>query len=898
MRLFRLTIVATLLFSFTSQFARPTKACGPSYVQPIFVFENSPDLPFRDFTAGKIGIVKPTFGRKTLLIAYRYLNGGSFDATEQEQLVHALKGEGPESDGDEALKAWVALRKQMTPEEELPEIYRDRKTPFARFDYFPNCSSNAFEVATATLKDRVASYGADDRGVHEWLHGQDEVFQNCAGGSATIPRELGAESPMWLRKDRDYQIAAALFYSLQFDDAIARFEKIAADGESSWQTIADYLVARALVRQASLTDDPSKKSAVYAKAENQTARLISGNNQFRDAARKLQALVKYRIHPEERVMELADAVSRPGASLDLRQDVIDYVWLLDKFEAAVLEKEHERQEALKKKEKGQSLEPSPKSVYDQVQRGDLISITFMPKFADGSTDYHNLISLHLKPDTPETEILRLAAERLNRDLTEEESKALKDQINTVLNYQRWATSYNLKVSRNATEYEGCYRCYELKLTYPQMPSFLLNNDLTDWIFTLQLDGPETYEHAFNKWHESDSPAWLVAALVKAEAGAPHLNSLMEAASRVAPDSAAFATIAFHLIRLQRALGQTSQAQRLLETVVAQFDQMPLSAQNEFQAQRLRVARNLTQFLSYAARKPAAFFEESIYASIRELIESRKADYEEDESDIPKAEIEQRLEREYQDLLSDDLKLLDERTAEVVDRHFSLRLLQQAATDPQNSTYLRNRFSVALWTRGLLLGDRQVATQFAPTIVKISPEIAPLVKDYLAADNPSDQEHAALYLMLKSPGLTPFISANLPQTSVNEDVDYYFESAWWCVPSETEYRDGQEVKKVVNAPPFIEPQELAAAKQEYDRLVALGDAKSYLGKRVLAWAHESPEDPRIPEALFIAFKANEDYKYGCGGWEHNDEIRNEAQAILRERYPTSGWTAKLSDTNDR
>ena len=62
------------------------KACGPSYLQPIFVFEGSPDLPLQEFAAGKIGIVRPTFGRKTLLIAYRYLNGGSFAAEEQTAL--------------------------------------------------------------------------------------------------------------------------------------------------------------------------------------------------------------------------------------------------------------------------------------------------------------------------------------------------------------------------------------------------------------------------------------------------------------------------------------------------------------------------------------------------------------------------------------------------------------------------------------------------------------------------------------------------------------------------------------------------------------------------------------------------------------------------------------------
>src|SRR5436305_14334431 len=88
------------------------KACGPSYLQPIFVFEESPDLPLQEFAAGKIGIVLPTFGRKNLLIAYRYLNGGSFPADEQNTLVEALDGQAPANEGAATLKTWCAARKE------------------------------------------------------------------------------------------------------------------------------------------------------------------------------------------------------------------------------------------------------------------------------------------------------------------------------------------------------------------------------------------------------------------------------------------------------------------------------------------------------------------------------------------------------------------------------------------------------------------------------------------------------------------------------------------------------------------------------------------------------------------------------------------------------------------
>ena len=81
-------------------------ACGykDGDPEPIYVSRKSPDLPFEEFTNGKIGIVRPSFGRKTLFIAYRYLNGGSFTTEEQNELVEALNGTAPEEKGWEAVR--------------------------------------------------------------------------------------------------------------------------------------------------------------------------------------------------------------------------------------------------------------------------------------------------------------------------------------------------------------------------------------------------------------------------------------------------------------------------------------------------------------------------------------------------------------------------------------------------------------------------------------------------------------------------------------------------------------------------------------------------------------------------------------------------------------------------
>jgi len=121
--------------------------CGPSSIEPVFVFDESPDPPFNEFVGGKIGIVKPQFGRKTLVIAYRYLNGRSFGSEEQKALVEALHGEPPEGEGTEAVKSWVSARKEFLKEgEKLPEIYTERQ--YGGYDFFPNCTRHTMGTCT------------------------------------------------------------------------------------------------------------------------------------------------------------------------------------------------------------------------------------------------------------------------------------------------------------------------------------------------------------------------------------------------------------------------------------------------------------------------------------------------------------------------------------------------------------------------------------------------------------------------------------------------------------------------------------------------------------------------------------------------------------------------------
>jgi hypothetical protein len=900
MRIWRRTTALSLFVVTAFHLVPPARACGPATIDPIFVFQESPDLPFAGFTRGQLGIVKPSFGRKTLAIAYRYLNGGSFNEPEQAALVEALRGKAIDEGSTEALKNWVEARKELLKENEtLPEIYLERKDK--GYDFFPNCAKNAFEVATATLKDRVSSYGSDDRNVRDWMAGQDVVFENCSGGAKT-PDPAGSASPVWLRKDRDYQIAAAFFYSLNFDEARRRFELIASDLESPWRETARYLVARTLVRQASLTRSESLQRELYEKAEVELQNLIGHGGNFQASARRFWGLIQYRLHPEDRVQELGRKLATWSGNEDLGQDLIDYVWLLDRFESQSLDDEEKRREALKPPEERNKSDNSfiseeAKARYEAINSGELISIDFTPKTTEGQPDHSNYTPLDFKPDVSESEILLTFESKLNRKLGEEEIKELRELHQGALEHRDWLKSPNRKWGDvRWSVHEGCnYDCEHLTLDL--VPAFLRNDDLSDWILTLQTEDPNAYSHAFERWRATESGAWLAVALIKAAKTSPHVTRLMREAQRVGADAPEFPTVAHELVRLQISLGDKDSARSLVDQVISRsFDLLSGSARNEFLEQRTLLAKSMTEFLKFSQRKPVAFNDYGRIGTLADLLQQSKASWDAQYSDQTKEEYEKQIENTYRNLLPwDERFAFDEESADILNWDFPSAALVDAARDQALPDYLQRQLILAAWTRAILFERHDLASQITPDLLKVVPEMTPVLKPYVEARTPAEKKHAALFVLLRFPNLSPFVKSGIPDFSTSDSINYYFESAWWCTLPVTEYdRHSQEIPKVVQIPDFLTAKQMESAAAERAKLKAIGDAKRYLGRLVLDWARASPGDSRIPEALYIAFNANGSYKYGCGGWEHDDEVQRETSRLLREKYPNSPWTARLPE----
>jgi len=322
-------LLAFVLFHSTSALA-----CGPFMLSAVFVHTAHPGYPLERFAAGRIGVLQPTYARSYLYVAYRYLSGASFTPDEQKALTGLWKDRldfGWSQGDEEWTKSWLAARRKVVSEDPAPiSVYRNREKP-NEYESYLNCQKDSFDTAIATLNERIAKYGADSTAVKTWLEAQDQVFNNCGGGSF-IPAELPQDLDALLRTDRAYQIAAANFYAGNFDEAKKGFESIAADGASPWRQNSTYLVARTLIRKGSLGPAEQKQESLST-AEAQLRKILAEKSlsSLHAASTRLLNLVRLRLHPAERLKELAHALVTKTENPNLKQELWDYTILLDGF---------------------------------------------------------------------------------------------------------------------------------------------------------------------------------------------------------------------------------------------------------------------------------------------------------------------------------------------------------------------------------------------------------------------------------------------------------------------------------------------------------------------------------------------------------------------------------------
>jgi hypothetical protein len=383
----------------------------------------------------------------------------------------------------------------------------------------------------------------------------------------------------------------------------------------------------------------------------------------------------------------------------------------------------------------------------------------------------------------------------------------------------------------------------------------------------------------------------MAALSKADASSTGLATLIDASNNSSRTSSAYATIAYHTARILIAQGKKADARRLIDEMLDNGDQLPLSARNSFLALRLTFAETLEDFLRYSLRKPFAFDFGGQTGTIEEIIAEQKKWYDPENQtqsrEAYEAEIDEqyRREREWQGRM-----MFDAETIDVFNQHFPTAALVEVMRSPALPDYLRERFAVAIWMRAFLLNDIDLMVKATPELARYHPEFEPFLTKITNARNPAARNNAALYFVIKNPLLSPFIEDGMGKT--DNEFAAFDSNDWWCAPYDTEYNDATdtvEPKSLPQRPSFLTVAQSQLAQDERERLKETGDAPKYLAEKVIEWARRYPTDARVPEAMYMMIEANGWTKYGCG---NNEELRNKMTEHLRRRYPNSEWTAKL------
>jgi hypothetical protein len=753
-------VVLAVVLLITIVFSPPDlPSCGgPIFNEAVFTEKAHPPK-VSDYVRGHLDVIHPTYDRWGLFIAYRYLSAKPLSVEEQKGL---LNNPAPENGSEEvqigqswgtvALKRWLDMRASIPNIGALPGIEMDRKVKDSEWQTFANCTNDAFQNAATTLEARIKAFGVGHPGIKSWIQAQDAVFSNCSGGK-TIPDAPADPLPEIFKQDRAYQIAAANFYCMQYDKAADQFRAIAADVKSPWSSIAPYLVARCLIRKSSVTAEYGEfDRQTLAAAERELTAILQNerNRAIHPPAKKLANYVALRLHPVEQLNHLSTKLQQSSAANDFRQDLTDYLYLLDHV---------------------------------------------------GS-----------------------------RTLTQEVASA--------------------------------------------------SSDMTDWILTFQGEVKSkeaNLRHSLERWKLTKNDAWMISSIAQIDAAHPESAAMIADALKPAKNSPGYATAQYHRIRLIRESGKNDQARTALDELLPGLRaSLSNSSLNLFLAQRMKVARNLEDFIQFAPRFPS-----NVWYGFREEGSKNK---------------------------SEPTALLDADSARVLNQGLPISMLYRTAVSKSLPLNLKQQLLRTTWVRAILLSDQAVALGLAPELELAFPELKADLQIWLAAQEMESKRFAAAMLMLHFPGMSPFIRSGAPERTQLSGIDNYREN-WWCglsvegdldLPSferynmsrdwgfPSKYKNPQKRPEPTDLPEFLNASEKTQFSGEWNKLNGAETAPNFLGKTVLSWASKHPKDTRIPEALYLVVRAGH---YGCSDaatWRYS----RDAFQLLHKQYEESAW-AKMT-----
>jgi hypothetical protein len=358
--------------------------------------------------------------------------------------------------------------------------------------------------------------------------------------------------------------------------------------------------------------------------------------------------------------------------------------------------------------------------------------------------------------------------------------------------------------------------------------------VTRWLRTLEQSKPEDHAYAAEQWKKTHNAAWLVAALQVADPESA--AELVRDAHAVKPGTPAYETAVWAGIEAGIRAGHKDEARKWADEALA--GNLLLSTRNQILTDRLALARDFSEFLRFAPRRPEPRLQDD--------------DGREEEADKPP-------------IPSGDGPLFDEDSTGGFNHSLPLALWIQASQSPLLPPYLETQIAQAAWVRAVVLGkDVEAAALFPRTGAS-------------AGSLP-------LMVLLQSPDLLPNL---LPGNVAPVDLSKPDRSGagHWGFGKECSDTDPDQ-----GAVPrsYLTAAQLADADREIKQLAARAPSgANWLAKQTIEWANAHLDDQRAPEMLHLAVQAT---RRGCRD-DQTGTYSKQAFDLLHRRYPNSPWTAQ-------
>ena len=220
-------------------------------------------------------------------------------------------------------------------------------------------------------------------------------------------------------------------------------------------------------------------------------------------------------------------------------------------------------------------------------------------------------------------------------------------------------------------------------------------------------------------------------------------------------------------------------------------------------------------------------------------------------------------------------LFDNDATWILNTEVPLTLWGEAAGSPLLASHLRIQLAQAGWVRAFVLHKNPEARNFMERIVRLQPQAHVAARDFLMAADSESSRFAGAFLLLRTRGMAPRLYAGSDRVSHLEKPQRSG-SGFWGPPAACASIDFAE---------FLTPAQRLQGGSECKQIAAaVPCGSSYLAAEAVLWARKHGDDPRTPEALYLAIQAT---RRGCKDGR-TGELSHQAFILLKQRYPSSEW----------